>query len=252
MNNKDYLKKILSANIHIDDKEKLDESLNELLAKPFEEPSAYQQFVTGANGVPKWEERTHYKQDRIALKLSPKFDNLITTSEGTYYSGGTNSNDPIQSEIGSAMVRAVIDVNASDKPNWVFYWDGVRYEWDKRRLPCVFRPATTFPFGMHIGPLGDKLICEIEYLDNQDHILEFELASPEIRQIDEEFFPSTIPSVHSASVGQTVVVKAVDENGRPTEWEAVDISGVTEERVNELINEALAVALNTAEAPSNN
>lgn len=33
-----------------------------------------------------------------------------------------------------------------------------------------------------------------------------------------------IPIPASAEVGQTIVVKAVDENGKPTEWEAADIS----------------------------
>lgn len=32
-----------------------------------------------------------------------------------------------------------------------------------------------------------------------------------------------VPAIPSASVGQIVAVKAVDENGRPTEWEAVDM-----------------------------
>lgn len=32
-----------------------------------------------------------------------------------------------------------------------------------------------------------------------------------------------IPVPETATVGQTVVVKAVDENGKPTEWEAVDL-----------------------------
>lgn len=34
-----------------------------------------------------------------------------------------------------------------------------------------------------------------------------------------------IPSPETAAVGQTVVVKAVDENGKPTQWEAVDLAG---------------------------
>ena len=33
-----------------------------------------------------------------------------------------------------------------------------------------------------------------------------------------------IPNPSTASVGQTIVVKAVDENGKPTEWEAVDMA----------------------------
>ena len=50
-----------------------------------------------------------------------------------------------------------------------------------------------------------------------------------IKTIDEKYIPDTIartsdviPAPATASVGQTVVVKAVDENGKPTEWEAAD------------------------------
>ena len=36
--------------------------------------------------------------------------------------------------------------------------------------------------------------------------------------------PEVIPVPATAEVGQVVAVKAVDENGKPTEWEAVDMS----------------------------
>ena len=39
-----------------------------------------------------------------------------------------------------------------------------------------------------------------------------------------DFIHTTAPIVQTASVGQTVVVKAVDESGKPTEWEAKDVS----------------------------
>lgn len=42
------------------------------------------------------------------------------------------------------------------------------------------------------------------------------------KTIPEESLPSTIPVIQTATVGQTIAVKAVDENGKPTEWEAVD------------------------------
>lgn len=41
----------------------------------------------------------------------------------------------------------------------------------------------------------------------------------------EQDIPANIPQIQSATVGQTVVVKAVDENGMPTEWEAADVGG---------------------------
>ena len=36
---------------------------------------------------------------------------------------------------------------------------------------------------------------------------------------------SSLPIVNTATIGQTIRVAAVDENGQPTEWEAVDMAG---------------------------
>lgn len=43
-----------------------------------------------------------------------------------------------------------------------------------------------------------------------------------IDTIPDAYIPTTVPVAQSATIGQTVVVKAVDENGKPMEWEAVD------------------------------
>ena len=40
--------------------------------------------------------------------------------------------------------------------------------------------------------------------------------------LPERFLPTTVPVIQSATVGQTVVVKAVDTEGKPTEWEMWD------------------------------
>ncbi len=53
-------------------------------------------------------------------------------------------------------------------------------------------------------------------------------------------------NIASAAVGQIIKVKAVDESGKPTEWEAVDIpSAVTDEHINSLID----AKLRTFQAP---
>ena len=44
-----------------------------------------------------------------------------------------------------------------------------------------------------------------------------------IKQLDEKFIPNNIPKIDSASVGQTIEIKEVDENGKPTKWQAVDL-----------------------------
>ena len=45
-----------------------------------------------------------------------------------------------------------------------------------------------------------------------------------------------VPAVPTAQLGQTIVVKSVDDNGKPTEWECVDTPKLDEDRVNELID----------------
>lgn len=43
-----------------------------------------------------------------------------------------------------------------------------------------------------------------------------------MQQLDVKYIPSSVPVIQSAAVGQTIMVKSVDENGKPTEWEIVD------------------------------
>ncbi len=51
----------------------------------------------------------------------------------------------------------------------------------------------------------------------------------EIKPIEEKFIPDTVPTIQSATVGQTIRVSAVDENGVPTAWEAFDPFVLTDE-----------------------
>ena len=48
-----------------------------------------------------------------------------------------------------------------------------------------------------------------------------------ITPMSEEFLPPEAAHVSTATVGQTIVVKAVDDTGKPTEWEAVDMNVLT-------------------------
>lgn len=61
--------------------------------------------------------------------------------------------------------------------------------------------------------------------------------------------PDAVINPVTASIGQTIVVKSIDENSKPTEWEAVDLpSAVTDEHINALIDAKLAdFALPSAE-----
>ena len=46
------------------------------------------------------------------------------------------------------------------------------------------------------------------------------------RYLDEKYIPDNIPKVSTASVGQLLAVKVVDENGKPTEWETISIEDI--------------------------
>ena len=45
-----------------------------------------------------------------------------------------------------------------------------------------------------------------------------------------------IPNPSTAKIGQTIVVKEVDENGKPTKWEAADIAGNSDQNIMQIIN----------------
>lgn len=54
-----------------------------------------------------------------------------------------------------------------------------------------------------------------------------------------------VPIPETASIGQVLSVKSVDENGKPTEWNTADIpTAVTDDHINSLIDAKLGVIEN--------
>ena len=47
-----------------------------------------------------------------------------------------------------------------------------------------------------------------------------------VKQLDEKYIPDSIPKVSKAKKGQYLAVKEVDKKGKPTDWEATDITQV--------------------------
>lgn len=47
-------------------------------------------------------------------------------------------------------------------------------------------------------------------------------AEETVHKLDPKFLPDGVPFIQTATPGQMLLVKAVDENGKPTEWETVD------------------------------
>ena len=154
---------------------------------------AFQQLVTDADGVAKWEDRTHYKKDRITLKLSPKYDKA-STSSGRKWIGGTESSNPVQIAAAKAIAHELAYwLHQGLYEKWVFYWDGDRCEMQMQKWPILFEPAERgVPFGLHVKQTGDEFVFEVMYNDDNEHTFEFELAEPELKRLDEDFIPDTI------------------------------------------------------------
>ena len=172
-----------------EEKEKLSNIPEGFLA----ETSAYQQFVTDENGNAKWEDRTHYKKDRITLKLNPKYDKA-STSSGRKWVGGTESSNPVQIAAAKAIAHEMAYWLHQDLyEKWVFYWDGDRCEMRMQKWPILFEPAERgVPFGLNVNQTGGEFVFMISYNDDNEHTFEFELAEPDLKQLDEDFIPDTI------------------------------------------------------------
>jgi hypothetical protein len=78
--------------------------------------------------------------------------------------------------------------------------------------------------GVYFANIPDVYYCTSLTIPNYTGF-----TKTEIKQIEEKFIPDTVPTIQSATVGQTIRVSAVDENGVPTAWEAFDPFVLTDE-----------------------
>lgn len=89
-------------------------------------------------------------------------------------------------------------------------------------LTLVFDgPSTNY---LYITSDSNNEVYNIDGFEEGTFELTINRRTSFVKPLDPKFLPTTVPVIQSATVGQTVVVKAVDESGKPTEWEAVDMS----------------------------
>lgn len=184
----------------------------------------HQQLVTDADGVAKWEDRTHYKRDRIKIKLN---SDDCACLNGVY--NAAHIYDEASPDYNAAMAMSdeldyrYMNMGSGLWDSLTFYWDGVRiYKSPVGRLPLNLNYAdlglSTFRIYQHTVNGKVTAIVELAFTEPGEHTFEYELYEPEIKTLDETFIPTSVPVIQSAQIGQTLVVKAVDENGKPTEW----------------------------------
>lgn len=168
---------------------------------------------------------------------------------------------PLQTYENGSAVTLEQTWNSLYRKTVIAVYDGVRYETQAdmrytggQDAGCIGNGAlyesyyfadTGEPFVVYEEPAYGSN-AHVRFADEGTHTLEIYVEEAIIAPIPETYLPTTVPVIQSAQVGQTIAVKAVDENGKPTEWEAVDV--ITEARVNELIAAAIATIPNAEEA----
>lgn len=178
-------------------------------------PAAYQQIVTDASGAPTWENRTHY-DDIQTITWDGSTDGLVQAGSNIY---------------------KVSDLTPSSQ-----YISEGKFEFTASKSSITYRNLIHFGYApgdsYAISFVGttvyviDEAPVTIEgrtypeagtYFNNNRGSYLTSLSWGELKQLDEKYLPSTVPVIQTATVGQTIAIKAVDENGKPTEWEASNL-----------------------------
>ena len=172
----------------------------------------YQQLVTDANGERVWEERTHYKKLEVDVPEKILHINASGTTS-TFINSPTADVDDIR----------------------IVFWDGILYRCAAKAMSssqiAIGNFALNFnledgedtgePFLLMYGGTSGNSRTVFYTSGYADVDVTFAVYKEVINPISEDFIPTTIPVIPSAIAGQTLIVKSVDENGKPVEWEAV-------------------------------
>lgn len=177
-------------------------------------PAAHQQMVTDASGAAAWEDRTHYG-DIQTITWDGNTDGLIQAGSGVYKVSDLAPSSQYISEgkfgftasKSSITYRSLMRFGSTYGDSYAISFQGTTvYVIDE--APATIEGATYPEAGT--------------YFHNNRGSYLTSLSWGELKQLDEKYIPDNVPVIQTATVGQTIAVKAVDENGKPTEWEAVD------------------------------
>ena len=173
---------------------------------------AYQQLVTNANGEKKWEDRTHYLGEKRTL-VFPEY--TYTGQSFSIISSGGAWTQALSAGQKYAVIYNGTEYTGIVKWNEIIYTNVVGNE----SLNSLGND-TGEPFFFNNTKPNQE--CFLFFDTNGEHTISVYLVEDEIHPINEEYIPTTVPVVPTAAVGQTIAVKSVDENDKPTEWETID------------------------------
>ena len=192
--------------------------------------------------------------DTIARKTDLNWENL---TDKPFYEAASvvlykNENLAFVEDDGHYESGVVSEIALESEKEYLINWDGTNY-----MCVCVKVQSNDQYNGMLLGNLslfdssyentGEPFLIEcIHAIDADMYMSAFITTSTidmhavvisgggiTIKTLDEKYIPDTIVRVSdisgltnlssTAQVGQTLIVKAIDENGKPTEWECVDM-----------------------------
>ena len=141
---------------------------------------------------------------------------------------------------GSGLYVAQLDTDTFENlivpgETYVINWDGEEYTCvesmaeepgdlmvlGNTELAIGVEGNTNEPFCILILP-GQTAMVATTSTDNWHH-LEIHTATLNLVCLDDKYLSGSVAKAATAQVGQTLIVKAIDENGKPTEWECVDM-----------------------------
>lgn len=177
----------------------------------------HQQMVTDKTGAPIWEDRTHYDSETVTYEEKVYNPNVMESDRVVLEGIGYYENRKVKTHDGAYLLLSIGDKQCKFES---FSIANTALSAINGRLVITYNSNRT--------ALVVTLIADIP---NPGTHISAAYCYPTLKQLDEKFIPDTIartadvPSIQTATVGQTIAVKAVDENGKPTEWEAVDAGG---------------------------
>lgn len=185
----------------------------------------HQQLVTDVNGVAVWEDRSHYKRDRVVARFNHNAAEDPAVSPYVVSDYDADCDPQVR-----AQLKAIADSIYSFYGKYkylVFYWNGVRIEGGHQRFPIVLDRTSdlgvsiTFSVqALNDEPYGPHLA--VRFTEPGDHVLEYELWEPELKKLDPVFLPIPEVNILLADDGYTplcdtpyAIVKEMLVTGKP-------------------------------------
>jgi hypothetical protein len=203
----------------------------------------FQQLVTDVNGMMKWEDKPFGEVPLIEVRESES-TYALTQHEptGVYYLtvASVNNGDPYELLNDdrthlrfNGVTYPLVYVHIGGSGSVAFGYCGNASIIDSKAFPDTGEPFAILSGAWFFSPYPEiyDFMAEVQFpiivtRENYPRVAWETWGENVAYPIDSKFMPNEVPVIQSAQVGQAIVVKSVDENGKPSSWEAKDIGGM--------------------------